>query len=81
MPKGPAIRGCTADLTGSKVGDEYLRRWLSLGEIRQRTIELRLVGSLLVVVNQISVEGALQAAPTDEPAAAYALARSVERPG
>ena len=61
VPTGPAIRGCTADLTGSKVGDEYLRRWLSLGDIRQRTIELRLVRALLVVVNQISVEGTLQA--------------------
>ena len=45
-----------------------------MSDIRQRSISLPLMRSLLVVVDQVPVEGALQAAPTDEPAAVNALA-------
>ena len=50
VPNGPAIRGHAADLAGSEVRDGYLRRWLSLGEIRQMSIVLPLMRALLVVV-------------------------------
>ena len=74
MSNGPSIRGHTADLTGSEVRDGYLRRWLNLSEVRQRSISLPLVRALLVVVDQIPIERALQAATADEPAAVDALA-------
>ena len=63
-----------ADLAGSEVRDGYLRMWLRLRGIRQWAIPLPLVRTLLVIVEQVPSQGALQATPADAPAAADTLA-------
>ena len=62
------------DLAGSEVRDGYLQMWLRLDGIRQWAIPLPLVRTLLVIVEQVPSQGALQATPADAPAAADTLA-------
>ena len=74
MSNRPIVGDPAADLAGSEVRDGYLRMWLRLGGIRQWAIPLPLVRTLLVIVEQVSSQGALQATPADAPAAADTLA-------
>lgn len=74
VPDSSAAGRVAADLARPEVRDGYLRRWQSLGGIRQRTILLPLVGPAFVVVPAVISQGTLQTSTTDEPAAPDALA-------
>lgn len=78
VPNSPAAGGLTSNLARSEVRHGYLRRWRSLGGIRQRAILLPLVGPAFVVVPAVVSQGTFQTSATDEPAPpdAFALHRA-----
>jgi len=73
MPKRSVVGEHAANLVGLERRVGHPSRWLSLGEIRKRSVALPLMWSVLVVVREIVLKGTLQATPANKPAAANAL--------
>ena len=74
VPDDSAAGCVAADLARPEVRDGYLRRWQSLGGIRQGAILLPLVWPAFVIVPAVVGQGALQTSPSDKPAPPDTLA-------